>query len=60
MCSSDLEMEEEKERERKGFRERKREFLEREALRLCVCERVKKSLVLFGERKREREGCRET
>ena len=47
-------MEEEKERERKGFRERKREFLEREALRLCVCERVKKSLVLFGERKRER------
>lgn len=49
-----------RERERKGFRERKREFLEREALRLCVCERVKKSLVLFGERKREREGCRET
>ena len=48
------------EREGKGFRERKREFLEREALRLCVCERVKKSLVLFGEREVEREGCRET
>lgn len=44
----------ERRKRREGFRERKREFLEREALRLCVCERVKKSLVLFGERKRER------